>query len=198
MVAIVEGHGEVKALPALIRRIAREVGEAEVAVSSPIRGKRNKLLKEGELERLVELAARQTSDGGILILLDADDDCPKQLAGALLQRARSARSDREIRVVIAKHEFEAWFLAGAESLAGICGLPETLEAPEDPEALRDAKGWLRKKMPPERCYSETVDQKELVGHLDLDLARRRSPSFAKLCRDLGALLGRDEGASPRA
>ena len=56
------------------------------------------------MKQVVELAARQTSDGGILILLDADDDCPKQLAGALLQRARSARSDREIRVVIAKHE----------------------------------------------------------------------------------------------
>ena len=53
------------------------------------------------LERAVEFAARQSGEQGrILILLDADDDCPKELAAEMLRRAEAARQDRIIRVVL--------------------------------------------------------------------------------------------------
>ena len=115
---IVEGHGEVDAVPILLRRIAASLGSV-VHTPRPIRVSRDKVVKPGELERAVELAARQAATGGcILILLDAEKDCPKDLAPKLLRRAMGARSDREIRVVLAKTEYEAWFLAAASSIAG--------------------------------------------------------------------------------
>jgi hypothetical protein len=188
--AIVEGHGEVGAVPLLIRRIAAELAPGgSPDVSHPIRVGRHKLLKEGELERSVELAARQAGDGGgVLILLDADEDCPSRLAEQILRRARAARSDREIRVVLAKHEFEGWFLAAAESLGGQRGLAEGLRAPPDPEAVRDAKGWLTGNMPMGRSYRETLDQPALAARFDLQVARDRAPSFDKLWRDVASLL----------
>ena len=90
-----------------------------------------KVVKKGELERAVELAARKIGgQGAIFILLDSDDDCPAQLGPALLCRALEVRSDLPIAVVLAKHEFEAWFLAAAESLRGYKGLKNDLAPPK--------------------------------------------------------------------
>lgn len=187
---IVEGHGEVDAVPLLIRRIAEtSQGASACELARPIRVGRQRLLAEGELERTVELAARQAGeDGGILILLDADDDCPRSLAEIVRSRATIVRSDRTIRVVLAKREFESWFLAAAESLAGQRGLAQELRPPRDSEAVRGAKEWLSDRMPPGRAYRPTLDQASLTARFDLALARARAPSFDKLCRDVESLL----------
>lgn len=190
IVTIVEGHGEVEAVPLLIRRLsAKGAGSVVPEMPKPIRVGRQKLMKGGEVERAVELAARQTGDGGgILILLDADDNCAKDMAEQILARATAARSDREIRVVLATREFESWFLAAAESLAGYRGLAETLRAPDDCESVRDAKGWLTRKMPSGRSYRPTLDQAALAAVFDVDAAREGAPSFDKLWRDVVSLL----------
>ena len=109
IVTIVEGPGEVDAMPILIRRIAATaVPDAVPHEPRPIRVKRDRFLKENELERYVDLAARQSGpDGGVLIVLDADDDCPPELASRILQRANRARGDRLIKVVLARREYEA-------------------------------------------------------------------------------------------
>ena len=106
-----------EALPLLLRRIAGEVG-LTVDVPRPIRVAREKILKGSALRRAVELAAlRAGPEGHILILVDADDDCPKDLAAELLEEAAKARSDRQISVVVAKSEYESWFLAATGSIA---------------------------------------------------------------------------------
>jgi hypothetical protein len=56
---IVEGHGDVLAVPLLIRRIAAELDPtAFVHVERPIRRPRYTLVRPGELEQAVEVAAR--------------------------------------------------------------------------------------------------------------------------------------------
>lgn len=193
---IVEGHGDVEAAPILVRRIAAEVlpGVA-LDVGRPIRIGRQKLIRPDELERAVELAARKLGgDGGIVILVDADDSCPGELGPALLERARAIRSDLPISVVLAKREFEAWFLAAAASLRGNRSLSEHLEPPEDSEAVRGAKEWLGRHMAGDRSYRETRDQAALAARMDLGAARS-APSFDKWCRDLEALLSQLSGSS---
>lgn len=183
---IVEGHGEIEALPLLLRRIAAALGSA-VHTPRPIRVKRHKVVKPGELERAVELAARQArADGSILVLLDADSDCPEELAPQLLRRATDARPDREIRVVLAKTEYEAWFLAAARSIAGKRGIDPSATPPDDPESIGSPKGWLRRHMR-DQPYSETLDQAALSAVFDLDAARS-APSFDKLWRDVKSML----------
>lgn len=184
---IVEGHGDVAALPILLRRIAAHLGTA-VDIPRPIRVKRQQILKAGELERAVELAAlRAKASKRILILLDADQDCPKNLAPKLLHRATVVRPDNAIRVVLPKTEYEAWFLAAADSIAGQRGIDSGATAPAQPESIRNAKGWLSKRMPPGRPYSETLDQPALTAAFDLKAARA-APSFEKLWRDVVWLL----------
>lgn len=189
IVTVVEGFGEVEAAPILLRRLSQEISPGlYVDFPRPIRTKRQKIIKEGELERVVELAGRQTSDGdGILILLDADYDCPKELAPALLARAVAARSDRVIRVVLAKREYESWFLAAAPSICNQRGLPNDLTAPSRPEEVINPKQWLTDRMPSGKSYRETLDQPALTAVFDLGMARH-AESFQKLCRDLQSLL----------
>jgi hypothetical protein len=169
----------------LLKRPVKFVNPDVYADVRPFRGTRSKLVLMGELERAVELAGRGLrSPGVVLIVIDSDDDCPKELAPALLDRATRAAGGRwPVGVVLAKSEFESWFIAAAESIAGRSGLPPNLVAPADPESIRDAKGWLQKAMPPGRKYSETVDQPSLASKFDLDAARR-APSFDKMCREI--------------
>ena len=91
--AIVEGDGEVEAVPVLIRRIGLEVSPlSPPTIPRPIRVRRQRILKEGELERYVGLAAARAGDGGgILILLDANGDCPAETGPLVQQRAQAAR-----------------------------------------------------------------------------------------------------------
>ncbi len=185
---VVEGHGEVRALPELVRRVARELDPAlQLRIPHPIRKPKTKLIQPDEFHSAIELAARNLrGPGGILVLLDADEDCPADLGPRLQRMAAKARGDVPSAVVLAKVEYEAWFLAAAESLRGRRGLQEDLEAPPDPEAIRGAKEWLTTHMR-EGAYSETVDQAPLTALMDLEQARR-SPSFDKCYREIGRLV----------
>ena len=185
---IVEGHGEERAVPLLVRRVLQDLDPSlHPDVLPAYRVSRGKLVKQDEFVRAIELIARKVgNDGRILVLLDADDDLPCKLGPKLLEWARSHRPDRTISIVVAKHEYEAWFLAAAASLRGKRGLPEDLAPPASPEGIRNAKGWLGDRMPD--GYSETLDQPALTGVFDLHAARR-SDSFDKFVREVGRLFG---------
>jgi hypothetical protein len=146
---IVEGHGEVEAVPVLLRRIVADMAPGlYINVPRPYRVGRHALVRPGGLEDVVRTQGdRVTSGGGVLVLIDADDDCPAELGPQLLDRALAARPDRRIALVLANREYEAWFLAAAQSLAGQRGFPDMLESPGDPEAVRGAKEWLSGKRP---------------------------------------------------
>jgi hypothetical protein len=189
--AIVEGHGECEAVPILIRRIAETIDPGFVPkVLPPLRVPASRLLKEGEMERSVNLAARKLQGrGGIVIIVDCDweDGCPAEDGPVLLKRSVAARGDLPIAVVLAKREFEAWFLAAADSLRGKFGLPGDLESPAYPESIRGAKEWLTEKMPPGRAYAETTDQPTFTAIFDMNSARR-ADSFDKCYRDIRSML----------
>lgn len=163
---VVEGHGEVQAAPVLLRRIAAELGHG-VQVPRPVRIRRNRVDRAGELERAVKLASRDAGETGlVLVLLDADMDCPAELAPALASRAEAVQPDGMVRVVLAKTEFESWFLAAATSIMGRRGIAESVTPPAEPEAIRDAKGVLSSWMPNNRSYRPSRDQAALAAVFD--------------------------------
>jgi hypothetical protein len=188
---VVEGHGEVQAVPILFRRIGSDIDpSANLQIMQPIRRPRDSLVnKPDELKRAVELAALKARPrGGVFVLLDSDDDCPAELAPSLLDQAKSAGMGLPVSVILPQKEFEGWFLVAAESLRGKRGLPLDLAPPRDPEQIRAAKGWLRERMPG-RVYSETIDQPALAAIFDLNQARA-AKSFDKCYRELRLLIER--------
>lgn len=177
--SIVEGHGEVEAVPELLRRIARELLGLEIECLRPHRVPRPKIPRPLELGRAVRLQGARVGGGpgGVLVLLDADDDDPARLR----QEVQSIADDEApgvAVVVVAVREFEAWFLAAAESLRPHRSVRGDAAFAGDPESPRDAKGELQRLMT--EAYGEVRHQVAFCALLDLDAARERSPSFAEL------------------
>ena len=175
LATIVEGHGEVQAVPILLRKFY-----PEWKFPRPIRVKRNRVVKPGEFERYLQVAEATIMENGgtgaILVLLDADDDCPAELGRELLGRLAKCLPNRNAAVVLPKREFEAWILAGTSVGESLSTLPDECRSPK--AKVKKAIGGT---------YSETVDQPKLTAQIDIDLAKQQSRSFRKLCDDLSRI-----------
>lgn len=182
---IVEGQGEEAALPVLLRRFSARHGGAFELAGRPWRESRQRMLSEEHMSRVFSVARTRRADAA-LVILDSDDECAVALARRLNDIARRLMPDVTTSVVVAVREFEAWFLAGAESLRGQRGLPASLERPDAPESIRDAKGWLSRQML--RGYSPTLDQPALAASLSFDEASNHARSFRKLIKELTAFV----------
>jgi hypothetical protein len=181
--SIVEGNGEVAAVPVLLRRLAAWLTpQTAVQPSPPIRVRRDRFLhREEDFRKYVLLASAKAGKvGWILIILDADDDCPAALAPRIAEQAKTLVGHTRVSVVLPAREFEAWFIASGRSLDGKRGF--NLDAvPADPEIYRDAKGWLHARM--KDGYRQVTDQPAFSAGMDLEQARANSRSFRKLCDD---------------
>ncbi|MDQ1041841.1 DUF4276 family protein [Streptomyces sp. V4I2] len=188
--SIVEGHGEEKALQGLLYRLVPTlVPGAYAEIQRPYRVPRDRMLRRDVLDNTLTIVTRRTpSPTGVLVLLDADDDCAVELAERLRTHAHATHGHMPLVAVAAVREFEAWFLAGAAGLAGRAGLPESLVPPPEPEAIRGAKEWLSRHMPRGSSYQETAHQPSFATLFDLEAARATAPSFDKFCRDVQFLL----------
>ena len=190
--SIVEGDGEVAAFPVLLRRLNDwRTPSALIDVLHPIRVRRDRFLnREQEFRRHLLLAASKCGpDGWIIVLLDADDDCPAELGRATLERARAVAPHRRISVVLANREYEAWFIAAAQSLHGQRGFRfDSAEDRCDAERPRNAKGWVAERMVG-GTYREVTDQPAFSARMDLEQAFTHCRSFRKLCSEWGRHVG---------
>jgi hypothetical protein len=189
VVPIVEGQGEVMCVPRLLWRIANDsTPGARLRVNEPIRVKSGSFFNNAsERDRHVMLAAAKarSSAGCILVLLDCDDDCPAQLGPRLRQQVQAVAGGVPVVVALASREYETWFIAAAESLRGVEGFAADAAALANPEAPRNAKGWLGKLLP--HGYDPVTHQLPFTSQFDLQAARR-VPSFDRLYRKISALL----------
>lgn len=184
--SIVEGDGEVAALPVLLRRLGDwRTPQVQSQVLAPIRVQKNRFLNRPEefSRHLLLAAAKSGPSGWILVLLDADDDCPVTKGSEILNRALLVVPHRPVAVVLANREYEAWFIASAKSLDGHRSF--TFSASDqtiDSDVPRDAKGWMRERMN-SAAYRETTDQPAFSARMDLEAAFGKSRSFRKLCTE---------------
>lgn len=204
ILAIVEGHGEQTAVPVLLRRWFqhrrfRAFETPDLAIRAPGSGALKCAHDDDEelgIEYYIEMAARERPDG-ILVMLDADDECLERaknpsrlgLGPELLQRARAVAPHIPIEVVVANREYEVWFLASLASLRRALRIPRGSRLPTplaDIETIRDCKKRLTSLLG--RPYEETTDQPDFTGVLPFTPAMaRRSRSFRKLLKALEAL-----------
>jgi hypothetical protein len=187
---IVEGHAEVGAVPILLRRLRDESKAFSLEFGTPIRRKRSEMIQESAIRRAVRLALFREGCRGILILFDADDDCPAKLAPTVQEWAQSEARDVPVCVVMPCREYEAWFLAAIESLRGFRGILQNASSHPEPERPRDAKRELNDRMEAGRTYVETIDQAGLTAQFDMGAAYARCRSFQRLTRAFGTLLER--------
>ena len=185
---IVEGHGEVAAVPVLLRRFIAEAQAWRVKIGRPIRRSRGQLVQQAQLEQAVNLALHKKGCDAILIMFDGDTDCPAELGPRVHRWATVAAGDVPCEVVLPHREYEAWFLAAIESLRGARGM--RLDAPlhPEPEAPRGAKEQLEARMHSGKSYLETAHQPAFSEQFSMEAAYARCRSFRKLTTSFGDLL----------
>jgi len=190
-----------QAVPCLVRRVAQDHDQTLRVATTMILGSAGEIADERQLKKLVHAAALKSGRlDGVLIIRDSDGRCPKELGPQILEWASSVAGGRPVEVVIAKNEYENWFLAGAPSLAGFKGLPAKLQAPRSPEDVPDAKEWLAHRMPQKDPYSPARHQLAFTERVDLSMARARSASLdkciEKILRLLSSLSTSRQAAAP--
>ena len=182
---VVEGHGEVRAVPVLLRRMLDEARIYDVEVGRPIRGTRSQLATKEGLARSVALARGQPNCAAILVLFDGDDDCPAELGPAAQKWANAAARGVPCALCIAHREYEAWFLATLDSLRHKATKKDAQPHPR-PEEPRNAKGEVERLLGV--SYKETIHQPAFSEEFRLSDAFGKCRSFRKLTTSFGQLL----------
>ena len=192
IVAIVEGHGEAAAVPGLLRRLLQE--RLQRYDIHRLRARRTNgkydLLKN--LEGYLEEVFNQGCDA-ILVLVDADGECPLEESAKLVERAAALNLTIPVAIVYANSEYETWFICSlseenGEGIRVRLGIPESVIAPDNAESIRGAKEWLNGNMPRDLKYQETENQENLTYHIDMNLTHGNSRSFRRLCHAVEELV----------
>lgn len=185
-ILVVEGDGDLAAVPLLIRRWMSEYGLGGSPASRPLRaGDVKKLLRPGEIEKFAEYGCARSDGDSVLVLVDCDDDCPVEAAAQLVKRIRpiAERYDCRVGVILFHREFEVLFLAALEEMAearkDLDWDLEDFEAERDWSEVRDAKGHFERRVRDFR-YKPTRDQAAFAAALDLATAIQRNRSAQHL------------------
>lgn len=215
LVCFVEGQGDRAAVPILARRVLRRINATDVLFvdADPFNAQKlGKLLKteKGKAQpnwtRLLGAAGLERQNlSAVLLVLDGDVDrvsknwksyvdryktdafCARDVAATLADDARAARAGDafSVAVVFAMKEFEAWLLAGVESLRGVWLADNRAKVAADaacrdidPEEPRGVKAHLKSIIPD---YQQSLDQGVLANAVDLDAVLAKCRSFRRFC-----------------
>ncbi len=222
LVLLGEGEGEVAALPVLVRKILLGKGAAPLSLGDHVVRARNAsgLVKWNKQKdqadyadwiHYVRIAARHSKGGGVLAVFDGDEDkfpagaaspfCAKTAAKLMAVAAGEAGAGKlfSLAVVFVCVEYEAWIIAGTESLAGKTfkdGRPVLPPGTKYPggDAESHGKRWLEKNC---QGYRPTRDQRALTELLDLNVVREKKlRSFTRLEHAIDQLLAAAASNSP--
>lgn len=190
LLTLVEGQGDVAAVPVLLRRLLKASARYDWQPGPPLRvGELPKLRQN--LRRTAEALRIKMRAGechAVLVLLDLDDGCPRAEALALAAEFAAFGLPAPVAVVLAHREYEEWLVASLETIAPATHLlPNVTRRDYPAETKRGVKEWLTRKMPAGSIYRETIHQEEFSQHLDAALARE-CRSFRRLESALVELL----------
>jgi Domain of unknown function (DUF4276) len=177
---IVEGDGDIAAVPELIRRIAYAHGKFDIEVSRPHkRGDLPKVMRR--FDDFLQTALLERSP--IIWVLDYDcAECIDHVRDARLLNARAKRLAGTVLVefVFMIKEFETLFLADELATRAVfADIPTDLAFPKIPESIRDAKGWISAARPSGSAYKPMSHQQRVTAQLDLDRLRAGCDSFRR-------------------
>lgn len=182
----VEGHGDVDAIPVLVRSILANQSRFDISVAPAIRvGGTSAVLSGSRFPKQFRFLANDPANCGVIIALDADDECPLALRSKIIQRIASdvGTSRVPVAVVLFNREYEALFLSQADILAGTYASfhagDEEMQAIANSESVRNCKGAVGRYLA-ELSYKEVRDQAKLTARLDVNLLGTRHRAGKRL------------------
>lgn len=199
IVPIVEGTGDLLAVPELLKMVLISLNRTNVYIDAPLNahGKGN-LTIAGGVEKFIKNAFTRRDCGAVLVLIDADEKknggkCAVAQANALVKRVKQVGILFPVAVVVANCEYENWFLASLDSIKGKnwgeqSGISADAKYEGGVEDKCNVKTWLTEHLPTVRIYREAIDQAVLTRLIDIDRAKTNSRSFRRLCHAVEEML----------
>lgn len=176
---IVEGDGDVEAMPILLRSIFHSLECFNVQFEPPVRlGEFNNLIRGKKFGPFLQMLLNDDDIDGIIVSCDLDDGCPIEARDALIDFIvqKNHNIEKPVSVVLFNREFEALFLSQIDILMRKKGLSanddDTADAIARCHLIRGAKEHLRKFIR-EPSYKESRDQGSLAALLEVDLLGSR-------------------------
>lgn len=175
---VVEGPGDVRALPQLLRMWLNERNDFRDLLGKPVScNGRSNALREYGVEGKVTTAVFRPGCVGVLVVLDDEGDAVGALGPDLLARVATL-CNRPVIVALADSKYESWLVASAETLQ----LPSLrFTTSSDPVALIGAALPYK--------YTKPVWQPRLTARMDLPRASTRSRSLARMLAKFDELVG---------
>jgi hypothetical protein len=138
------------------------------------------MVQREHLDRYIRIAAAQKECGLILLFMDSDDNCARELAETvrpwMVEAARRIPSE----LIVIPREYEGWFISAMESLRGVRSIRPDAISSGEPERVRDAKGVITDWMEGSTAYHESADQAALTQKVDLQAVRQKCGAFRRL------------------
>ena len=174
--SIVEGDGEVDAVPSLLKRM---LNVPYIHPDRPWRLRRNLFLDRQDERRIffekIRREAQDATPSGVLILFDAENKCCKDFLNSDTgQKIRDYIADVLTGIpylfVLAEKGYESWLVAG---LGG------------DTKGQNNPVQWLnenKNKAGLNQKYKKRIDQEKVTSNknFDVDRAAENNPSFRRL------------------
>ena len=175
---VVEGAGDVGAIPVLLRSHLHARGEYRELLGKPVpvHGRENAVVAGG-IEGYVATAASRPGCVAVLVVLDGEGDCVAALGPSLTTRGCSM-TGKPVVVSLADKDFEDWIHASIE----------TMELGDlEFDGTKRGQSVVKSALKP-KSYAKPTWQPRLAARIDLALAVQRNASLLRTLTKLDELL----------
>jgi Domain of unknown function (DUF4276) len=176
---IVEGYGDMQAVPTLARRVLAEHGIFNCKFNLNRRGDLPKV--KSKFAKFYPAAINDNAP--VFCVLDFDCDfCNDVLTEekTFKEMAHRIRPDWLFEACFFVKEFETLFLCDFVSTKKVLrNISKSWKPTKNAEIYRDAKGELSRAMSIGKSYNTTSQQDSITAQLDLSYLRLHSPSFQR-------------------
>jgi len=138
------------------------------------------MVMEAHFKHYLQIAGSQPGQKLILLFMDADDDCTKEITEEIRPWIEEEAMRGQCELIVIPKEYECWFIAVLESLRGVRGISIEARSHNCPERVRNPKAILTHWMEGTIAYNECADQAALTQKMDLNARRDRCKSFQRL------------------
>jgi hypothetical protein len=175
---LAEGHGEIESASKLINKMWVNLQLPLIPIANAIRW--SNLHKDQGLLKGVDFIRNKPNARGLIILRDDEDNCPANLAPLKAAFLRTLNAPFPIAYVIMYREYETIFISYLDHfngqtvphlIRGTIQFKDNINTPANPEAIRDAKGYITSMLVGGTTYKPTTDQLSLTQSLDINLLR---------------------------
>jgi hypothetical protein len=181
-VVIAEDDSDFKCLQILIKRLAKD---DSISIKGEGFNSCGTMLNKGA--KVLSLWNQKKEYRKFIVCYDRDKETAQkryeEVISKIIKRAGIKNSDNLICILIPTEEIEAWILADIKAVSNVIPSWQPKDNYPNPEDIQNPKETLTRLSrinKPKPLYSHNTHNEKVMAHLDLEIVKKKCPSFAEL------------------